>query len=174
MLNVEQVLNNCGVLEVRFCQDDTSVEMINKVQKQVNDGECYYAEFFSDGTVKYGCYVNGKWWSSNSESINDILALKGTKWELQNGSFGVNGNSCGILKSTFNELDEQFGIHDQFNSKIYSLVSAMYTQVVLKKLYLLAQFYRVTCQYSNYLGRKVVIERQLSLNVMVMYQLEWL
>ena len=127
MLNVEQVLNNCGVLEVRFCQDDTSVEMIHKVQKRVEDSGCYYAEFFSDGTVKYGCYVNGKWWSSNSESINDILALKGTKWELQNGSFGVNGNSCGILKSTFNELDEQFGIHDQFNSKIHSLVSAMYT-----------------------------------------------
>jgi len=126
MLNVERIFNNCGVLEVRFSQDDTSIEMIHKVQKRVKDNACYYAEFFSDGTVKYGCYVNGKWWSSNSESINDLLGLKGTKWELQNGSFGVNGNSCGILKSIFNGLDERFRIDEQFNSKTNNLVSAVY------------------------------------------------
>lgn len=125
MLSIEKVFNNCGILEVRFCQDDISVKMVHKVRKQVKgDGE-YYAEFFSDGTVQYGCYIRGKWWSSNAEAINEKLNLCGTEWELQEGCFGVNSHSCGILKRTFEDMDKRFKIQEQFSHAV-GLTSAMF------------------------------------------------
>ena len=126
MLGVEEVFNNGGLLDVRFSQDLAEVSIIKKLEKTTDNGEKFYVNFFSDGTAEFGCCVRGKWWSSNSQSINEVFCLHGTEWELQYGSFAVNSRSCGITKVIFEKLDKEFNIMDRFSRQKRSCASSSF------------------------------------------------
>lgn len=126
MLRVEKVFNNCSLLDVRFSQDSIDVSIIKKLEKTTDSGEKFYVNFFSDGTAEFGCCVRGKWWSSNSQSINEVFCLQGTEWELQYGSFAVNSRSCGITRVAFEKLDKEFDIMDRFSRQKRSCASSSF------------------------------------------------